>query len=327
MVTYLSGIQPSGLPHLGNYFGAIAQHVELPRLGGEHFYFIADYHALTTSRDAEELRARVREIAVTYLAVGLDLERAVLFRQSDVPEVTELTWVLSTVTGMGLLERAVSYRDKVEKGVAATVGLFLYPALMASDILAYDSNLVPVGVDQTQHVEIARDMAAAFNAVYGETFVLPQALLSRHPKVPGLDGEKMSKSYGNTIPMFETGKPLKKLVGRIVTDSRPPEDPKDPSGVLLLEFLALFLEPGELHDWEDRVRRGGPGAPGYGHLKQRLVEAIEERFAGARRRRAELLDDPGEVERILRGGAERARERAVRTRYRALRACGLRPAS
>jgi tryptophanyl-tRNA synthetase len=324
VATYLSGIQPSGVPHLGNYFGAIAQHIALPARGGEHFYFIADYHALTTSRDPGELRSRVHEVAVTYLALGLDLERAVLFRQSDVPEVCEITWLLSTVTGMGLLERAVSYRDKVEKGIPATVGLFLYPGLMAADILAYDSDLVPVGADQKQHVEIARDMASAFNAAYGETFRLPEPLHSEHPKVPGVDGEKMSKSYGNTIPLFESGKALKKLVGRIVTDSRAPEEPKDPAGVLLMDFLRLFLPPDELATWTERVRAGGPGAPGYGHLKQRLIEAIEERFAGPRRRREELLADPGEVDRALRRGAERARERAVRTRDRALQACGLR---
>jgi len=324
MSTYLSGIQPSGLPHLGNYFGAIEQHIRLPGQGGEHFYFIADYHALTTSRDAAELRANVRETAVTYLALGLDVERATLFRQSHVPEVCELTWLLASVTGMGVLERAVSYKEKVQKGIAASVGLFLYPGLMASDILAYDSHLVPVGADQVQHVEIARDMASAFNAVYGEVFVLPQAVMSKHTKVPGLDGEKMSKSYGNTIWVFETGKALKKLVGRITTDSRGPEEPKDPAGLLLFDFLRLFLTPAEFEEWAARVRAGGVDAPGYGHLKQRLIEGIEERFAPARKRREELLADPAEVDRILARGAERARERAVRTRDRALRACGLR---
>jgi tryptophanyl-tRNA synthetase len=324
MSTYLSGIQPSGLPHLGNYFGAIEQHIRLPNQGGEHFYFIADYHALTTSRDAADLRANVREAAVTYLALGLDLERATLFRQSDVPEVCELTWLLASVTGMGVLERAVSYKEKVQKGIPASVGLFLYPGLMASDILAYDSHLVPVGADQVQHVEIARDMASAFNAVYGETFVLPQPLMSPHTKVPGLDGEKMSKSYGNTIWIFESGKALKKSVGRITTDSRAPEEPKDPAGLLLFDFLRLFLPATEFEAWSGRVRAGGAGAPGYGHLKQRLIDAIEERFAPARKRREELLADPAEVERILARGAARARERAVRTRDRALRACGLR---
>jgi tryptophanyl-tRNA synthetase len=324
MATYLSGIQPSGLPHLGNYFGAIRQHIALPHTGGEHFYFIADYHALTTSRDAAKLRDSVREVAVTYLALGLDCERATFFRQSDVPEVCELSWLLSTVTGMGLLERAVSYRDKVERGIAATVGLFTYPALMSADILAYDSNLVPVGVDQKQHVEIARDMAQSFNATYGETFVLPEVQVAPTPKVPGIDGQKMSKSYGNSIWVFETGKPLKKLVGQILTDSRAPEEPKDPAGVLLLDFLRLFLTPTEQADWEERVRRGGEGAPGYGHLKVRLIECIEETFRLARERRAALLADPAEVEAVLRKGAERARARASATRDRALRNCGLR---
>jgi tryptophanyl-tRNA synthetase len=324
MTTYLSGIQPSGLPHLGNYFGAIRQHISLAQQGGDNYYFIADYHALTTNRDPAELRTRVREVALTYLALGLDTEKATFFRQSDVPEVCELAWLLSTVTGMGLLERAVSYRDKVERGITATVGLFTYPALMSADILAYDSNFVPVGADQKQHVEIARDMAQSFNAAYGETFVLPEATLSPTAKVPGIDGQKMSKSYGNSIWVFETGKPLKKIVGQVLTDSRAPEEPKDPAGVLLLDLLRLFLSPTEQADWEERVRRGGEGAPGYGHLKVRLVECIEETFRPARERRAALLADPAEVERVLAKGAERARARAVATRDRALRNCGLR---
>jgi len=324
MTTYLSGIQPSGRPHLGNYFGAIAQHIALQEEGGEHFYFIADYHALTTSRDPAELRGRVFETAVTYLALGLDPERATLFRQSEVPEVTELCWLVSCTSGMGVLERAVSFKDKVQKGISPSIGLFLYPALMAADILAYDSDIVPVGMDQVQHVEIARDLAAAFNAAYGETFVLPRVQISPHAKVPGLDGEKMSKSYGNDVWIFEAGKPLKKQIARIVTDSRPPEEPKDPEGLLLFEFLRLFLPPAELEDWNERVRRGGEGAPGYGHMKTRLAEAIEERFAPARERRAQLLERPDEVEAILARGAARAAERARATRDRALRACGLR---
>jgi tryptophanyl-tRNA synthetase len=324
--TYLSGVQSSGLPHLGNYFGAIRQHIELPLLDpAEHFYFIADYHALTTSRDPDELRERVRETAITYLALGLDLDRATLFRQSDVPEVQELTWLLSCTGGIGLLERAVSYKEKIERGQKPNIGLFLYPALMAADILAYDSSLVPVGADQVQHIEIAQDLAASFNAVYGDVFRRPEALLSKeHSKVPGLDGQKMSKSYGNSLWVFETGKLLTKAVGRIATDSRAPEEPKDPAGILLLDFLKLFLEPKEFQDWCERARRGGAGAPGYGHMKQRLAQAIEERFAPARARREELLRDPAEVDRVLAQGAEKARARAVATRDRAFRACGLR---
>jgi tryptophanyl-tRNA synthetase len=324
MTTFLSGIQPTGLPHLGNYFGAIEQHIALQDVGGEHFYFIADYHALTTTPAPDELRERVREVAVTYLALGLDPARVALFRQSDVPEVCELAWMLSCVTPMGLLERAVSFKDKVARGLDANVGLFTYPALMAADILAYGSDQVPVGADQTQHVEIARDLAQAFNRRYGEVFRLPEVRLSKAAKVPGLDGEKMSKSYGNTLWVFESGKGLKKAVARVLTDSRPPEEPKDPDGVLLLQFLALFLAPDELATWRERVRRGGPDAPGYGHLKARLVDAIEARFAPARARRAELLADPGEVDRVLARGARTARERAVATRDAALRACGLR---
>ena len=324
MTTFLSGIQPTGLPHLGNFFGAIAQHIALQEVGGEHFYFIADYHALTTTPDPAELRGRVREIAVAYLALGLDPARVALFRQSDVPEVCELTWMLACVTPMGLLERAVSYKDKVARGLSPNVGLFTYPALMAADILAYGSDHVPVGADQVQHVEIARDLAEAFNRRYGEVFRLPAAKLSPQAKVPGLDGEKMSKSYGNTLWIFETGKPLKKAVARILTDSRPPEEPKDPAGVLLLEFLGLFLGAEELHDWRERVRAGGAGAPGYGHLKVRLTEAIEERFRPARERRAELLADPAAVDQVLAAGARQARARAVATRDAALAACGLR---
>ncbi len=327
MTTYLSGVQPSGKQHLGNYFGAIRQHVELSKEEGEHFFFIADYHALTTSRDAGELREHVREMLVTYLALGLDPEDAVVFRHSDVPEVCELTWLLACVTGMGLLERAHSYKDKKARGIKPNVGLFTYPILMAADILAYDSDVVPVGKDQVQHVEMAQDMCGYFNGFYGDVFVRPEARIPKDElfaKVPGVDGEKMSKSYGNDVWIFATGKPLKKAVARIVTDSRPPEEPKDPDELLPMQFLALFLSADELEDWRERVRRGGDGAPGYGHMKQRLVELIEDVFAPARARREELLADPGELERILARGAEAARARARATVDRAYRACGLR---
>jgi len=327
MTTFLSGIQPSGRPHLGNYFGALRQHVAATHEPGTHFYFIADYHALTTSEGPEPLRESVRDVAVTYLALGLDPERACLFRQSDVPEVTELAWLLACVTGMGLLERAHSYKDKLAHGIKPSVGLFTYPILMAADILAYDSDLVPVGKDQVQHVEMAQDMAGYFNGKYGEVFHRPEcrlAAVERFQKVPGLDGQKMSKSYGNAVWIFESGKGLSKAVGRIPTDSRPPEEPKDPASILLMDFLALFLEPDELADWQRRVREGGAGAPGYGHLKQRLVAAMDEHFAPARARRDELLADPAEVDRILARGAEKARARAAAVTERARRACGLR---
>ncbi len=330
MKTYLSGIQPSGLQHIGNYFGAIRQHVLGQENEGEHFYFIADYHSLTTSRDPEDLRTQVRETALTYLSLGLDPERSVLFRQSDVPEVTEIAWFLASVTGMGLLERAHSYKDKIAHGVKPNVGLFTYPILMAADILAYDSNVVPVGKDQVQHVEMAQDMAGHFNTIYGDTFVRPESQMpedDRHAKVLGLDGEKMSKSYGNDLWIFESGKKLKKAIGRIATDSRAPEEPKNPDELLLFHFLELFLGAegaGDLGEWRERVQRGGEGAPGYGHLKQRLIESIDTLFGPARERREELLARPDEVDQILAAGAEKARKRAQSVRDRALAACGLR---
>jgi tryptophanyl-tRNA synthetase len=327
MSTYLSGIQPTGLQHLGNYFGAIKQHIDGHQEEGEHFYFIADYHALTTSRDPEKLRNQVQETAVTYLALGLDPERATLFRQTDVPEVTEIAWLLACVTGMGLLERAHSFKDKLAHGIKPNVGLFTYPLLMAADIIAYDANYVPVGKDQVQHVEMTQDMVGYFNNAFGEVFVRPEHLLADQAsfaKVVGIDGDKMSKSYGNDIWIFETGKKLKKLFGKVKTDSRPPEEPKDPAEILPVRFLELFLGADELKDWERRLQEGGEGAPGYGELKMRAWEAMEEYFAPARARREELLANPDRIEEILRAGASRARERAQATRDRALVACGLR---
>jgi len=328
MTTFLSGIQPSGLLHLGNYFGAIRQHVASTAEAGEHFYFIADYHALTTVQDAARLRDLVRETAITYLACGLDPDKAILFRQSDVPEVTEIAWLLSTVTGMGLLERAHSYKDKLANGIKPSVGLFTYPILMAADILAYGSDIVPVGKDQVQHVEMAQDMAGYFNHAYSqEVFQRPEMRLQQSEtmqKVPGLDGQKMSKSYANDIWIFEEGKALKKRVGRIVTDSRPPEEPKDPAELFVFDLLALFLPADELADWKRKVQQGGADAPGYGHLKMRLKDAVEDYFAPARARRQGLLDHPEEVDAILAAGATKARARAEKIRDRALSACGLR---
>lgn len=325
--TFLSGIQPSGKPHIGNYFGAIRQHVASLEEPGEHLFFIADYHALTTIQDAEALRGHVRDLAATYFALGMDPERAMFFRQSDVPEVTEIAWLLATVTGMGLLERAHSYKDKLANGIKPSVGLFTYPILMAADILAYDSTVVPVGKDQVQHVEMTQDMATHFNSRFGEVFIRPEARLPERQdmaKVPGLDGQKMSKSYGNDLWIFEEGKALKKAIGRIPTDSREPSEPKDPSEIQLFDFLNLFLEPVELEEWKERVRAGGEGAPGYGHLKVRLAEAFDEHFGPARARYKELMADPAELDRVLLKGAEKARARAVVVRDRALAACGLR---
>ena len=328
MKTYLSGIQPSGLLHIGNYFGAIRQHVALQQEAGEHFYFIADYHALTTVQDAARLRELVFETAVTYLALGLDPAKCALFRQSDVPEVQEITWLLSTVTGMGLLERAHSYKDKLANGIKPSVGLFTYPVLMAADILAYESDVVPVGKDQVQHVEMTQDMAGYFNNTYGsEVFKRPEMRLEQAEamqKVPGLDGQKMSKSYGNDVWIFESGKKLKKRMGKIVTDSRPPEEPKDPAELSLFELMALFVDAEELADWQAKVREGGAGAPGYGDLKGRIAAAMDAHFAPARARREELLAHPAQVEEVLQAGAVVARRRAQAVRDRAYAACGLR---
>ena len=327
MPVVLSGIQSSGRLHFGNYFGAIRQHIALQQEPGEHFYFIADYHALTTARAPAELRDNVREVALTYLALGLDPARAVLFRQSDVPEVCELAWLLGCVAPMGLLERAHSFKDKIARGLEANVGLFTYPVLMAADILAYDSTHVPVGKDQQQHVELTVDMAQKWNRLFGPCLTVPKPVIPAEEhiaKVPGVDGEKMSKSYGNSIWIFEEEKALKNAVNKIVTDSRPPAEPKEPASVLLLRFLELFLAPEEFATWQARVRAGGPDAPGYGHLKQRLIEAIDTAFGAARARRKELAADPAEVERILVEGGRKARARARATVDRCYQACGLR---
>ncbi len=326
----LSGIQPSGVKHLGNYFGAIKQHIELQdRYPGECFYFIADFHALTSLRNADEMRASVRELAVTYLALGLDPDKALLFRQSDVPEVTELAWLLATVTGMGLLERATSYKDKIDRGIKPSVGLFTYPVLMAADILIYDATLVPVGKDQIQHVEMTQDMATHFNETYGtgeELLHRPEFRLSEAPYVSGTDGKKMSTSYGNTIPLFESGKKLKKLVGGIVTDSTPLGEPLDPERCNVFALLKLFAAPDELERIAGWYRSGErDGEPfGYGHAKLLLGDHIERHFAAGRARRAELLAAPEKVEMTLLASAERARTAARATLDRCKRACGLR---
>lgn len=324
----LSGIQPTGELHLGNYFGAIVQHIALPQeFPGECLFFIADFHALTTVRDAAFLREMVRNVAVTYLALGLDTERAVLFRQSDVPEVCELTWLLMCVTGTGLIERAHAYKDKVAHGVKPSMGLFCYPVLMAADILAYASSVVPVGKDQVQHIEMAQDMATYVNEAVGQPVLRrPEWRLSTAPIVPGLDGKKMSKSYGNTIPIFATGKPLRKLVGRIVTDSTPLGDPLPTENCNVLTLLDLFLDEGGREEVRTWYRAGArDGQPfGYGHAKQYLAECMERRFADAHPRREALLADPQRVDDILADGAKRARALAGPVLERCRSAFGLR---
>jgi tryptophanyl-tRNA synthetase len=334
----LSGIQPSGRLHLGNYFGAIQQHLELQK-HNECFYFIANYHALTSVRDAKQLRDNTRDVASTYLALGLDPDKAVFFRQSDVPEVCELTWLLLTVTGMGLLERAHSYKDKIAKGLKPTAGLFTYPVLMASDILAYRPEFVPVGKDQEQHVEMTQDMAASFNHTYDqEVFRRPEPRFTETARVPGTDWErdtagdyarddqgrrvpqKMSKSYDNTIEIFAEGKALKKAIGRITTDSQPLEAALDPDDCLVFKLCALFMTPGEQADLAARYRAGGFG---YGRAKKALIDRIDQAFGPFRERKKALDADPDTLEDVLQSGAARARAVAGETLRDARRACGL----
>jgi len=319
-VRVLSGIQPTGRFHWGNYFGAIRQYIEL-QTADEAFYFIADLHALTTVRDPARLRSLVHAAAVDLVALGLDPARATLFVQSDVPEVTELTWLLMTVCPMGLLERCHAYKDKKTRGLAADAGLFTYPVLMAADILAYDATVVPVGEDQVQHIEVCRDLAGTFNHLYGDVFTLPKPrLVAEGAKVPGTDGQKMSKSYENTIEVFEDLAVQKKKIMRITTDSRPMEEPKDPEGDHLYELFSLFAPAPERAAMADLYRRGGFG---YGEVKKALVQVAGDFFADARRRRAELEADPARVEAILADGAARARRRARAVLGRARDACGL----
>ncbi|NBW96159.1 MAG: tryptophan--tRNA ligase [Planctomycetia bacterium] len=316
----LSGIQPTGRFHWGNYCGAIRQYIDL-QSSGESYYFIADLHALTTVRDPARLRELVHAAAVDLVALGLDPARATLFVQSDVPEVTELTWLLMTVCPMGLLERCHAYKDKKTRGLAADAGLFTYPVLMAADILAYDATVVPVGEDQVQHIEVCRDLAGTFNHLYGEVFTLPRPrLVAGGAKVPGTDGQKMSKSYDNTIEVFEDPAAQKKKIMRITTDSRPMEQPKDPEGDHLYELFSLFAPEAERAAMADLYRRGGFG---YGEVKKALVQVAGDFFADARRRRAELEADPARIEAILADGAARARKQAGAVLGRARDACGL----
>ena len=319
----LSGIQPSGKLHIGNYFGAIKQHIALQD-EGQCFYFIADYHALTTVQDAAALRTNVRDVALDYLALGLDPQKAVFFRQSDVPEVTELTWILSTVTNMGLLERAVSYKEKTEKGIEASVGLFTYPVLMAADILIYRSHIVPVGQDQVQHLEMTQDMAGKFNRCYGDIFPIPDYRLDKESRVPGTDGQKMSKSYGNTIDIFAEGKELRKTVMSIVTDSSKVEDPKDPTRCNVFALYTIFATEEEKAALATRYRAGGLG---YGEVKKMLIEKIDRYFGPAREKRKQLAQDPDYVEGVLREGARRARAEAQATMALVREAVGMKPRS
>ena len=317
----LSGIQPTGRPHWGNYFGAIRQYIALQD-EEQAYYFVADLHALTTIRDKGVLRQNTFDTALDMLALGLDPNKAVLFVQSDIPEVSELCWLFLSGTPMGLLERCVSYKDKVQHGLERSVGLFTYPVLQAADILAYGSDTVPVGADQTQHIEVTRDIAKSFNSTFQEeVFVLPKAkVLDSSAKVPGTDGEKMSKSYGNHIEVFEPPKQMKKKVMRIATDSRPMEDPKDPDTDHLYQLYSLFANDADRESMANLYRAGGFG---YGDVKKALAEAAEYYFAEAHERRADMEARPEKVWEILGDGASTARKKAAEILLRAQKACGV----
>jgi len=317
----LSGIQPSGTLHLGNYFGMMRPAVALQE-EGETFYFIADLHALTTVHDPAALRAHSTQVALDFLACGLDPARACFFRQSEVPAVTELAWILSTLTPMGLLERCHSYKDKLAKGIPPTHGLFSYPVLMAADILIYDSDVVPVGRDQKQHLEVTRDLVVKFNELYGETFKLPAPRISEQTAVvPGLDGAKMSKSYHNTIELFGEEKALRKKIMSLKTDSTPVEEPKPVEGSTLLALYDLVASPAEAATMREQFLAGGTG---YGDFKKRLFDALWEYFRPMREKRNEWASDPSRVEEVLKEGATRANQVAQGVMERVRSAVGLR---
>lgn len=317
----LTGLQPSGRLHVGNYFGAMRPAVELQE-EGEAFYFIADYHAMTTTHDPAELRENVRGIAVDFLACGLDPGKAVFWRQSDIPEVNELAWILSTACPMGLLQRCHSYKDKVAQGIAPSHALFAYPVLMAADILLYDSDRVPVGDDQKQHLEVTRDLVIKVNERYGEgTLVMPEAIIREAvAKVPGLDGQKMSKSYNNTIDLFVSKKKLKSQVMSVVTDSKGLDEPKDPDTCNVFALYKLFANADEQAEMAANYRAGGYG---YGHAKLALLDKIETFIAPHRDRYQHLTDHPDEVLDVLRAGAKVARGEARRVMDRVRDAVGI----
>ena len=316
----LSGIQPTGILHIGNYLGMMRPAIAL-QAKGETFYFIADYHALTTVDNPETLRANSRRIALDFLACGLDPERGALFRQSDVPQVTELTWILSTVTPKALLERAHSYKDKVARGLPASAGLFTYPVLMAADILIYDSDLVPVGKDQKQHLEMARDIAQKFNETFGGGLKLPEPHIQPATEtVPGLDGQKMSKSYGNTLDIFGDEKEMRRRVMSIVTDSKPVEAPKEAANSTIFQLYSLVAAKNEVEEMRAKFQQGGTG---YGDFKKQLFAKLWGYFEPMRKRREEILREPDYIDTVLKRGAARANEEAGKVMKRVRAAVGL----
>lgn len=321
MKRILSGIQPSGALHLGNYLGMMRPAIELAQQG-EAFYFIADLHALTTLHDAEALRRHSRNVALDFLACGLDPQKTCLFRQSDIPQVPRLTWILNTVTPMGLLERCHSYKDKIARGITPNHALFAYPVLMAADILIYDSDIVPVGRDQKQHLEVTRDIAVKMNETFGPVFRLPEASIREDTAiVPGTDGAKMSKSYGNTIGIFDPEKTVRKKIMGMITDSAPIEAPKDPDSSSIYNLYRLFASPDEAAAMAEKFRAGGTG---YGDFKKQLFATVWEYFEPMRKIRTELEADPGHVDAILRAGAEKANAIAESVMSRVDKAVGLR---
>ena len=318
----LTGVQPSGILHIGNYFGAISASVKLQEEADESFLFIADFHSLTVNPDPEALRERVKQVALDFLACGIDPAKTLFFRQSDVPEVCELSWILNCITGVGLLERAHSYKDKIAKGFSPNNGLFSYPVLMAADILLYKSTLVPVGKDQKQHLEITRDIAIRFNQMYGETLVVPDGYINTDVAVvPGLDGQKMSKSYNNTIEIFGNPKAIRKKIMGMPTDCKTLEEPKDPDTCNVFALYKLFSTKAQQEEMAERYRAGNYG---YGHAKQALFDAYMDFFAPMRKRREELEADPGYVESVLKTSAEKAKAVAQDTLLQVQKAVGLR---
>lgn len=318
----LSGIQPSGQLHLGNYAGAIRQFVQMQ---GEYevFVFVASYHALTSTRDPEQLRANIRQIVIDYIAFGLDPKQANIYLQHDVPQVTELTWILGCCCPKSMMDKATSYKDKVARGLSASIGLYTYPILQAADILSVDPDLVPVGEDQKQHIEITRDLAQRFNNEYGEVFKIPEHRIPPDAGVlPGIDGEKMSKSYGNTIDPFLPEKKLRKLINKIVTDSTPVEDPKEPESCTVYKIFK-GLAGSEDQRTEDLAAKYRAGGMGYGHAKKVLADLILDHFGPARQLRKKLMADPGYVDQVLADGAAAARQKVAAVTERTRKAVGL----
>lgn len=317
----LSGIQPSGRLHLGNYFGSIVPNLQAAKEADESFFFVADLHALTTVQNAEELKKMREDIILDYLACGFDPAKTILYYQSDIPEHTELMWALLTVTPMGLLERAVSYKDKTEKGIKASAGLFTYPVLMAADILLYDADIVPVGKDQKQHVEMARDIAQKFHGAFGETFVIPEPRIHKDTAVvPGVDGQKMSKSYGNTIPLFGSEAEIKKAIMGIVTDSKGKEESKDPATNTIFAIHSLFLNENEKKDLVTKYTEGGLG---YGDAKKMLLETYMDVMSPLHKKREALAKNSAQAKEVVTEGAKKASAIAQKTMERVRSAIGL----